>query len=386
MTDSSAAPGALYRTVLLAFVLVVLGLVFKQLVGLVLLVLIVVIIALPLSWVATQEARLRVPRGLGATVALLLMLGVIGALVALTVPAFSREVNQFTASLPSITDALRHRLGEITGTSPTRVGTQIQQFVDGYTQDPGRLLGPLESVGATVVGAVAALVVILLTALYTAIRPEPLRHGLVRLVPPVRRSEANHVLERLRTAYLGWLRGLAVGILVVGGLTYLALRLVDLQFSEFFSVFTAVAMIVPYFGALISSIPPILFALTVSPGKAIVVTIIYIAAHQIESTLIRPRVVAQSANLHPALIAVGVVAVDQLFGFLGLIITVPILATVKILVEELWVNPLKRREQPLRLDQPALESPADSAVAHAGLESPQETPDARTEVLGQSLT
>ena len=119
-----------------------------------------------------------------------------------------------------------------------------------------------------------------------------------------------------------------------------------MPFAAFFAVFTAVAMIVPYFGAIVSSIPPILFALTISPGKAIIVAAIYIVAHQVEGNVIQPLVVARTVKLHPALVAVGVVAVERLFGFVGLIVVaVPILATLKILIEELWVKPLERRSR-----------------------------------------
>ncbi len=365
MNDSRVTPGALYRTVLLAFGLVVAGLVFRQLISLVLAVMIVVIIALPLSAFATQLARVGVHRALGATIALLIGLGVIGGLIALTVPVFSHQINQFANALPSITDSLRHRLAGLTGSSPSKVGTQIQHFVNGYTQHPTRLLGPLESIGASVAAALAAVVVVLLTALYTAIHPEPLRNGLVRMVPPPRRFEAERILDRLRTAYLGWLRGLFLGMLVLGGVTYLGLRIAGLDFAEFFAMFTAIAMIVPYFGALISSIPPILYALTISPGKAVVVAIIYVIAHQLEGNVIEPLVVARTVQLHPAVVAVGVVAVEQLFGFVGLIVAVPIIATVKILIEELWVGPLERRDEARMLDQPPPRSPSEIVVAPA---------------------
>jgi len=264
MSESQLTPGALYRMVLLAFGLVVAGLIFRQLSTLVLAVMIVVILALPLSAFASRLERHGVPRALGATLALLLGIGSIVGLIAAIVPVFSGEVNQFVNSLPRLTDALRHRLGHLMGTSPSRVGQQIQHFVNGYTHNPSRLLGPLESIGASIVGALAAIVVILLTALYTAIRPEPLARGLIRLAPPGRRLKAERILSRLGAAYLAWLRGLAIGMLVLGGLTYVGLRIAGIQFAEFFAVFTAVAMIVPYFGALASSIPPILYALTIS--------------------------------------------------------------------------------------------------------------------------
>ena len=341
MTESKINPAVIYRAVLLAFGLVVAGLIFQQLVSLVLAVLIVVVIALPLAAFADALSRRGVPRAIGAVLGMLLLLLAFGGLIAGVVPVFTREINQFVASVPSIVDALRHRLSHLTGTSPSHIGQQIQHFANGYTQHPDKLLGPLESVGATVAGVLGALIVILLTALYTAIQPEPLVGGFVRLFPPGRRPHAMHVLSRLRASYLGWLRGLVIGMVVLGGLTYLGLQLIGLPFAAFFAVFTAIAMIVPYFGALASAIPPILYALTISPGKAILVTVLYVLAHQVEGNVIQPLVVARAVKLHPAAVAVGVVAVDRLFGIAGLIVSVPILVTVKILLEELWINPLE---------------------------------------------
>lgn len=344
MASSSITPATLYRAVLLAFGLVVAGLIIEQIVTLVLAVLIVVIIALPLSAFASALQRLGIPRGVGATLGLLLGLGALGGLIALIVPVFSHEVNAFAKALPNIVDALRHRLGRLTGTSPSHVGQQIQHFVNTYTQHPSKLLGPLASVGAGVVAGLATVIVVLLTALYTAIQPGPLADGFVRLAPPSKRPQAEHILARLRTAYLGWLRGLVFGMVVLGSVTYLGLRIVGLDFALFFAIFTAVAMIIPYFGALLSSIPPIIYALTVSPGKAVIVAVIYVLAHQLEGNVIQPLLVARTVELHPAVVAVGVVAVDRLFGFVGLIVAVPILATVRILVEDLWIKPVERSE------------------------------------------
>jgi predicted PurR-regulated permease PerM len=341
MSEARINSGVIYRAVLLAFALVVAALIFQALITLVLAVLIVIVLALPLSAFASMLQRRGVPRTIGATLGLLIGLAAIGGLIAAIVPVFSHEINKFSASLPGIVDALRHKIGSITGTSPSHVGRQLQHFVNGYTQHPDKLLGPLASVGASIVAGLAALVVILLTALYTAIHPEPLVNGAVRVVPPAHRDLAWRILDRLRTDYLAWLRGLVVGMIVLGGLTYLGLRLVDLPFAAFFAIFTAVAMIIPYFGALASSIPPILFALTFSTGKAVAVAVIYILAHQLEGNVIQPLVVARTVKLHPAVVAVGVVAVDTLFGFIGLIVAVPIIVTVKILLDELWVRKLE---------------------------------------------
>ncbi len=342
MSESRVTAGVVYKAVLLAFGLVVAAMIFRALTDLVLGVLIVVIIAAPLSAFADMLQRWRIPRAIGAALGLLLGLGAIGGLFALVVPVFTIEVNHFANALPSIGNSLSHRLGRLTGSSPGHITAQVQRFVTGYTHDPAKLLGPAASVGASVAAAVGAIIVVLLTSLYTAIHPEPLVNGLIRVFPIPRRPQVQHILTRLRTAYLAWLRGLLVGMVVLGGLTYGGLVLVGLHFAAFFAVFTAIAMIVPYFGALASSIPPIVYALTVSPKQAILVAIIYILAHQVESNMIQPLVVARTVKLHPAVVAIGVVAVDQLFGFIGLLIAVPLIATVSIVIDELWVRPIER--------------------------------------------
>jgi predicted PurR-regulated permease PerM len=343
MPDSRISPSVIYKAILLAFGLVIAAMIARALATLILGVLIVIIIATPLSAFADLlQKRLRVPTAIGAPFGLLIGLGAIAGLVALIVPVFTSEVNHFAKELPSISDSLTRRLGRLTGSSPKHITQQVQHFVTSYTHSPSKLLGPVASIGASVAAAVAAIIVVLLTALYTAIHPAPLVGGLVRMFPIPRRPHVEHILSRLRIAYLGWLRGLLVGMVVLGGLTYLGLEVIGLPFAAFFAVFTAAAMIVPYFGALASSIPPILYALTISPQKAVLVGIIYIGAHQVESNLIQPLVVARTVKLHPAVVAIGVVAVQQLFGFIGLLIAVPILATIQILVDELWVKPVER--------------------------------------------
>ncbi len=348
MSESRISPSVIYKAVLLAFALVVGAMIFRALSSLILGLLIVVIVATPLSAFADLLARWHCPRAIGATLGLLHRPGHdrrAGGADRARVHPRGEPFRAFDCR--TIGDSLERRLGRLTGSSPAHVTAQIQHFITSYTHDPGKLLGPVASIGASVAAGVAAVIVILLTSLYTAIHPAPLVNGMIRLFPIPRRPHVHHILTRLRTAYLAWLRGLFVGMVVLGTLTYLGLLIVGLDFAAFFAVFTAVAMIVPYFGALASSIPPILYALTISPQKAILVAIIYVGAHQLESNIIQPLVVARTVKLHPAVVAIGVVAVDQLFGFIGLLIAVPIIATFTILVDELWVKPLEQGRAPV---------------------------------------
>lgn len=68
------------------------------------------------------------------------------------------------------------------------------------------------------------------------------------------------------------------------------------------------------------------------------VLLVIIAVHQVEANLIGLLVMARSVHLPPAVIAIGVVAVGEVFGLLGLIIAVPLLSLTQIRIDVLWVD------------------------------------------------
>jgi predicted PurR-regulated permease PerM len=159
MSESKVTPSVIYKAILLAFALVIGAMIFRALSSLILGLLIVVIVATPLSAFADFLGRWHCPRAIGATLGLLLGLGAIPGLVALIVPVLTREVNDFVHSLPSIGDSLERRLGRLTGSSPAPITAEIQHFVNNYTHDPSKLLGPVASIGASVAAGVAAIIV-----------------------------------------------------------------------------------------------------------------------------------------------------------------------------------------------------------------------------------
>jgi predicted PurR-regulated permease PerM len=333
-----------YRAVLLAAGLLLFGLLFRQLVTLMLAILVTIIFAIPLAAAADRLERRRVPRALGALAALLGGITVLALIIYLLIPPFVDQSEQFADDVPRIVTDLEETYADIAGEDPGEVGDRVQEFVERYTDDPQRLIGPITEIGLNVAGILAALVLILITAYYMAVRPDPLVGGLISLFPPRRRDHIRHVLTRLRQSWIGWMEGVAIDMLVTFVLLYLGLTIIGLDFAIFFAVLSALLVVVPYFGAIAGAIPPVLFALTDSPGKAVVTLVVYILVQQLESNVTIPVIMANRTRMHPAMIAIGVVVVGQLFGFIGLFVAVPILSLLTIGVEEFWVKPIERAE------------------------------------------
>jgi predicted PurR-regulated permease PerM len=329
----------LSKAVLLAFALVLFGLLFQELVTLLVAILITVLIAIPLSSSATALERYGVHRALGALLGLLLGVGVLAGLLWLVIPPFIDQTEEFVDQVPGAVDSLQERLNDIGGAD---AGSEVQEFLRQYTEDPGQLVGLLTSIGLGLAGVLGAIVLIVITAYYIAVRPQPLVDGAVALFPPERRAWARGIMDRLRATWIGWMHGVLVDMVVTGVLLYIGLQLIGLEYAIFFAVFSALLVLIPYFGAIIGAIPPTLFALTDSPEKAVLALAIYVAVQQVESNLTIPLVMANRVQLHPAVVAIGVVLIGQLFGFIGLFVAVPILTLIVVLVDELWVKPIER--------------------------------------------
>jgi predicted PurR-regulated permease PerM len=330
-----------YRAVLLAAGLLAAGLLFQQLVTLLLLVLATIILAIPLAAGATWLERLRIPRWIGALLCLLAAVLFVGGIVALVVPTFVRQAQTLIDGLPAFVEDIGRQFNAATGTKPSETGAEIQRYLQGFVDKPERIVAPATSIGLGIAGAIGGLVFVVATAYYVAVQPGPLVNGLVRLFPPDRREWARDVLAKLRTAWIGWLYGVVADMLVTGILLYIGLTIIGLDFAIVFAVLSALLVVIPYFGSIAGGIPPVLFALTESPTMALLTLGVYILVQILEGNVIIPLVMAKTVKLHPAVIAIGVLIVGQLFGIAGLFVAVPILSAVVILVEQLWVRPVE---------------------------------------------
>jgi predicted PurR-regulated permease PerM len=334
-----------FRTVLLVAALVLFGLAFQQLITIFIAVLATVLVAIVLDSAASGLERHGVPRPLGALFALLAGVAIFVAILVAVIPPFVDETDKFVNNVPQIANDLQERVHDITGASKSEIGHRAQKFARRYTDHPERLIGPLTSIGFGVAGVLAALVLMLIIAYYMAARPEPLIKGLLRLFPPDRREHAQHVMGRLRDAWIGWIQGVVVDMVVSGVLLYLGLTLIGLDYALVFAVISSLLVLVPYYGAFVGGIPPVLFGFADSPGKGLLALAVYVAVQQVESNFTIPLVMSRTVNLHPAVIAIGVLVVGRLLGFAGLFVAVPVLSFMTITIEEFWIKPMEEAER-----------------------------------------
>ncbi len=337
-------PAVAYRTVGLAAGLVLGSLVVRQLMTLVLAVTITIILSLPLSIAASLAERRGAPRALGALAALVVGFGALTGLGLAVVPAFVSQAKQFADRLPTILAEADRYVHGLAGTNAHTVSVQLGGLVREYVDHPIRLAGPIAQISVTAIAVVISLVLIVLAAFLIAVNPTALVDGVLRLLPEARRGRAREVLGRIRTAWLGWMAAVGIDMVVLGGLLFVGMEIVGLRFAIGFAVFSAFMTVIPNYGSVISAIPPILDGLAQSPGKAVLVLVVYLIVNQIEGNLILPLIMARTVDMHPALVAIGLLVMGALFGLLGVLIAIPLLSLAIILVQALWIEPQEARQ------------------------------------------
>ena len=154
------------------------------------------------------------------------------------------------------------------------------------------------------------------------------------LLPGRIRDEAKGFFREYDDLLSRYLRGQVSAALLTGGITWLGLLIVGFPYSFLLGVTVAVLGVVPYLGVVVSLIPAVILALMsgdigVSLAK---VAIVYGVAQGLESAVISPRIVGDSVGLHPVWILLALSMGGFFFGFVGLLIGVPLAVAVKLLI------------------------------------------------------
>jgi predicted PurR-regulated permease PerM len=313
-----------------------------------------VILGVYLEAVADQlERRLEMPRAAGLALALVVTLGAAVGVVVLIAPAVSEQVRDFLANLPQYLSDLDRNLTGLLRRVPLLGRSVTEQGPAGLLASSlNDLLDFLRGAAVPYLrGGVEFLIEgisVLVMAIYLARTPGVYADGLVALVPPGRRSLARSILADLRTTLRAWVVGQIVAMVLLAALTTLGLWVLGIPYFLAFGVFAGVAAIVPFFGVLFSTLLPTLFALgALGLGKALGAAAVGVGVHLIEANFVAPLVMERQVNIPPVVTIAGVLLIGKLFGLAGLVIAVPILASIMVLIRhillgEIYGDPLEQ--------------------------------------------
>jgi len=158
-----------------------------------------------------------------------------------------------------------------------------------------------------------------------------------RQIPDRSQAQVLHVAHRLNIAIGGFFRGQLLVAIIVGIMVSIGLAIIDLPFWLIIGMIAGAFNLVPLIGPWVGAIPGVIIALTTRDvGTALWVAAIMASAQQIDNHFISPMVMQRTVSLHPAVVMLALLAGGALGGFFGLLLAVPVTATLKVVVGHLW--------------------------------------------------
>jgi len=284
------------------------------------------------------ERRFKVPRWGGLTIAVVGTLGAVVGLGAVLLPPVIDQTQALVSGLPATLAEVQSVLARTAARYPVLRRSPLADPTSGLvgsliTEGFGFLrtsvLPYLRAGGLALIEGASVFVM----ALYLARNPGVYRNGVVSLVAPQHRVTAGHILDDTAQTLRAWVGGQLLAMFVLGTLTTIGLLILGAPYWLAFGVFAGVAAIVPFFGTLLSTILPALFV--VGEGdwlRVVAVLLLGVVVHVIEANVVGPLIMERKVALPPVLTIASVLVMGTLLGMVGLVVAVPILATVIVFV------------------------------------------------------
>lgn len=160
---------------------------------------------------------------------------------------------------------------------------------------------------------------------------------------------ANAVIDDARSIhkiFSGFISGKLLDSLIIGMITFVALSIMNMPYTVMISVIVGVTNIIPFFGPFIGAIPSAVIIFTESPIKSLYFVIYIIIIQQIDGNIIGPKILGNSTGLPSFWVLFSILVGGGLFGFAGMLLGVPVFATICMFISEGVERSLRKRGLP----------------------------------------
>jgi predicted PurR-regulated permease PerM len=318
--------------------------------------LLLVFAAVVLSTALNRLARRLQQSGLSRVWAVLLSVGMLLTVLAgfffLIVPPFALEFRQLADLLPKAIDQLTPWIEQVRSNIPSQIAPYLlpqnissrnfslsQQLQQQLQPLVSQLLGGAGAFVSNTLGAILSFLLVMVLALMMLAQPRSYRKTFVRLFPSFYRRRIEGILDQCEVALGRWIIGALISMSVVAFLSVIGLSILKVRLALAQGILAGLLNFIPNIGPTLSVVLPMTIALLDGIGwKSVAVLILYILIQQFESNFLTPYVMAQQVSLLPAITLISQVFFATFFGFLGLILALPLTVVGKVWVDEVLIK------------------------------------------------
>lgn len=333
-SNSSKKPYAINLAASLFALVLILGLMYVSQ-GLLIPLLFATLISISLFPLARLFEKLKLGKAFAAILAVLVAIAIMCAIMWFIVHQsiiIGKDASSITGKVLSVLEQGQTWLQEKFGIERNQVMDKLREQGNKSMENVGSMItSTFGSLGNTLANAI----LIPLYCFFMLYYRDFFREFFFKAFASTPQRKVNEVLNKIYEVVQSYLVGLVTVMGIVAILNTGGLMLMGIEYAWFFGTLAALLMLLPYIGIAIGSILPALFALAVkdSAWYAIGVIAWFQVVQFLEGNIITPNIVGSKVSINPLMAIVGILIGGMLFGLAGLIIALPLIATLKVIFD-----------------------------------------------------
>lgn len=283
-------------------------------------------------------------RGISVLIVVASFIAIIGVGMYLVSPHLIREIKVLIERMPEITKQLEQMLDNFSrkldflpeSYRPTFSNLNIffEDTIEKISKVPELIINKFFSY-------LSVLIVIPMIIIYFLIDYERILCGCRDYLIKKNKIHFKNYLGELNQTISSYIRGTFLVMIIMIVTCTSVFAFLKLDFALFFAIIIAITNVIPYLGPYIGAVFPVLYALIDSPSKALVIILSIFIIQNIESNFLTPYISSKSIDTHPLIVIFGLLFFGALFGIIGMLLAVPIIAIIKITIK--YYNPFSKK-------------------------------------------
>jgi predicted PurR-regulated permease PerM len=340
VTDHSESPRALIRYALVGLVLTVaLSWTLFLIRDVLLLIYISALIAIGLGPLVNEIERkrlsrgTRVPRWMAILTLYLMLVALLVATGMMIFPPLVAQARELWGNFPELMHKAQLWLIE-RGLLAREI--TVQEAVQRTPVGGGDAVGTVIGAVTGFVGGIFGFLTILILAFYMLVDADAFVRTFVRLFPRGERTRVAAACRSVSAKVSAWLAGQLLLAGTIGATAALGLYLMGVPYFYVLALIAAFGEMIPIIGPVLSAVPAVIVAFTVSPTLALGVIIFFLVQQQFENHVLVPKVMERQVGVSPVTVIVSLLIGGSLLGIVGAILAIPTAAICQVIFHEIW--------------------------------------------------
>ncbi|RFU64194.1 AI-2E family transporter [Bacillus sp. V59.32b] len=272
------------------------------------------------------------------TVSIVVVFASISGLIFLVVhfsgPAIVKQVQQLSDQLPHKVEEFSSKSEKVIEENDFGMMGNAEERARGYIEElASKLSGNLMNIFSTIASIATVLIIVPFILFYFLKDDHRLRPYLLKTIPEEVENEGDIIIKDVDKTLSAYIIGQFTVAVADGVLMYIGYLIIGLDYALILALFAMFLTIVPFLGPAIGIIPALFVALQQEPILAIKVLIVLAVVQQLEGNLITPHVMGKQLDIHPLTIILLLLVAGSIYGFIGILIAIPLYSVIKTLIK-----------------------------------------------------